>query len=70
MTRNGGGGGSLYRSSHSPPPLPPKTPGKPPAAPPPLVGVEGTYGQADWFSNPLFEQAKAAAKRMAQPAGW
>ena len=60
-------GGSVRKrreKSASPPPLPPKNPHK--VTPPPMPVADGYGGQADWFSNPLFDQQRA--KRTAAAA--
>ena len=51
------GGSRRRQKSSSPPPLPPKNPHK--VTPPPMPVADGYGGQADWFSNPLFDQQRA-----------
>ena len=67
--KSGGGGGDSRSKrgerSASPPPLPPKNPLHK-ATPPPMPVADGYGGQADWFSNPLFDQQRA--KRTAAAA--
>ena len=55
--KSGGEKNKRREASASPPPLPPKNPAK--ATPPPMPMVDGYGAQADWFSNPLFDQQRA-----------